>query len=153
MEHTLLQASQNGRTILSVDIADVDGGAATLYLMNGGPQPQSPEVGDFAYDFSRHTFSIRTEAGWRTMGKDQIFDRVEHPSGRLGSCLDFTRGGLPFWRPTGEERNDTRGMFSSIQSLLSNFRATFDARKIKTQNIKRLQSGSFLQLAAWGGTH
>ena len=47
---SLLATSQCDSTVLSVDMPELCGGPATLYILNSGVWPPMPVIGDFTYN-------------------------------------------------------------------------------------------------------
>lgn len=140
METILKQCSQDRNMVISVDIADVDGGAAALYVLNGGTRPPIPVVGDFIYDFSTLIFQVYYPNGWRTVTIFEVESMVYHPDGNP-SIVSFTSKALPFWMPVTEEQEGHQCRFDNVHMLLMHFRQTFNAEKF---NIFTLPSTSSL---------
>lgn len=119
----------NKRQVLFMEITDVDDIAATLYVLNGGPSPQMPLVGDFAYNFTHGTFEVYHPNSWRSFTVTEVESMLRHPK-RNTSIVSFTASGIPFWKQMSRGQVTQRCNFSSIDALLSHFRRTFDSRKL-----------------------
>lgn len=129
---SLLATSQSDGTVLSVDIPDLCGGPATLYVLNGGARPPMPVVGDFAYDLRDSRFNVYHSDGWKNTTWGAIQSRAWHPNGNH-SVVKFTTGGLPYWMPANK-KSDTEIYaitFATVEDILNHFRRTVDVKRIK----------------------
>lgn len=140
---SLLASSQRDGTVLSIDIPDLSGGPATLYVLNGGARPPMPVVGDFAYDLRHLSFKVYHRSGWENTTRDDIQSRAWHPNGNH-SIVTLTAGGLPYWMPAN--KNEDKGIhgckFDTVEDLLDHFRTTVDVKRIKVSASAATRSKS-----------
>ena len=131
METLLKQCSRDDGTIFTLEIPNVYGEEATLYVLNGGTRPQDPKVGDFAYDISTTMIQVRHPNDWRSITVPDVKSLVQHPNSH-GTVVAFTSGAIPFWNDA-QESNICK--FDSVAAILSHFRQTFDPSKLKSTII------------------
>lgn len=129
MERLLETYTRDDQTVLSVNINDIGGGGATLYLSNGTTRLPTALLGDFEYNLPASTFNIYHLDGWRTVTVGEVESLVLHPNGNR-SAVAFTVGALPYWVPVEPGQERIRSRFPSVKDLLSHFRRTFDVKKI-----------------------
>ncbi|KIK74496.1 hypothetical protein PAXRUDRAFT_29162, partial [Paxillus rubicundulus Ve08.2h10] len=131
METILIECSEDNGMVCSVAIIDIDGGAATLYVLNGGTSLPTPNVGNFAYDFSTCTFQVFYSNGWIAIPISALDSGVSHPKGNKSS-VSFTASALPFWMPFRRNVIQPRPCpFKNMEMLLSHFRGTYDPSNIR----------------------
>lgn len=131
METILKRCSRDDGTIFTLDIPDVYGVKATLYVLNGGTWPLEPEVGDFAYDILTTTFQVRYPNGWRSVTVPDVKSLVWHPSVQ-GVIVSFTLSAIPFWRSVNRT-NICK--FDSIVSVFDHFLNKLDPTRLKCATI------------------
>ena len=141
MEKVISQAQINKRIQLSISIADVsDGGAgATLYVLNGGIRPTTPQLGDFLYDLPSVDFKISFSDGWRSVRIGDIDNGFIHPCS-TSKILAFTSGGLPYWM-LQSDRIDTQSVecpFRTLEALFVQFRTKTNVNKVKVTVLQEL---------------
>lgn len=139
MESFIESHSQDHQAVFSVDINDIGGGGATLYLLKGGIRPPFPLPGDFMYDLSIGTFNVYYPNGWRAFTIEEIESTIWSPNGNQ-SVVSFTLGSLPYWAPVelGQERVQSR--FCTVEDLLSQFKRAFDVKKISLARLPSTNS-------------
>ncbi|KAG6378036.1 hypothetical protein JVT61DRAFT_13716 [Boletus reticuloceps] len=122
--------------LFSLNIPDLDGGPATLYMSNGSMRPPTPQVGDFFYDFSAMMFHIYFSDGWVSFTLEDMESLVCHPSGNNAVML-FTGRAIPYWMLTV-----TLGLggnpeieFDSVNTLFTKFEMIFDPKDFMVVRI------------------
>ena len=124
---SILERSRFNGTSCWIDIANVGGGAARLYLLNGGTRPPKPVVGDFTYDFKNSTMQVYDKDVWKPVTIQDVESRLWHPTGN-GSMLCFTDLGLPFWMSPDEGCSGCE--FGTVDDVLCQLRERCDTNKI-----------------------
>lgn len=145
MENIIHFASQEQDVVFSIDIADVGGGPAKLYIWNGGMWSPNPCIGDFLYDFQNHDFCIYQSSGWKKVSMAEVISQVKHPKHGKASVVSFTQTALPYWMPAGTNLGRLNIKFPTLYETLRHFK-TFDAKTVKTDRYPNSRSRSIFSL-------
>lgn len=125
---SIIKRAESHRSSCWIEIPDVGCGGARLHLVNGGMGPQTPDVGDFTYDFKNSTVQVfDTDDSWRTVTTREIESWLRHPT-RNRCVASFTHRGLPFWTSADEEVGERE--FATAEDILETFRQRCDPAKV-----------------------
>ncbi|KAG6370432.1 hypothetical protein JVT61DRAFT_12047 [Boletus reticuloceps] len=124
---SILEHCRSNCTSSWVENPDVGGGAAKLYLLNGGTWPPMPAVGDFAYNLEDSTVHVYDKEVWKKFTIQDFTSTLWNPTGNR-SIVYFTHRELPFWMCLDEDDYDTCE-FSMVDALIQGFIQCFDPAK------------------------
>lgn len=135
---------QEKQSLLSVNIPDVDGGAATLYVSNGGTRPSTPRVGDFLYDLLTTSFHVYHSDGWKGSLLEDVERLLWHPDGN-NAVVSFTGHAIPYWMPAIRHQGKLELGFHTMDALLREFKKSLNPKEF-TVRIHSAQSKSDFSL-------